>query len=393
MDVIYSGIMIDASEELAEGVKSIAMYTESVMKTLDMLEENRLIKAMYFTESKDDSTDDKSNDKNNEKEDDKSSDKKSTTDKDEKGIIGKIGEAISTIFHKIISLFTRGKTSAKGVAQANGLKKISGRVKKYGNVKVKIQDVWSFGRFADKAIDEYTKGFDKKIVEILNRVKGKDKAIKVLTENLNKLASAMRSPANRRFTVAKEKSVGHKVGKGVGLAAATGAVVAVNTTAAFVGSTLLSKGDPNKFSKINARAATVNLAALVGAVALFFHECPTSIGSETITIQELYNRLVELKPETFPSIAANRAKSVSNYMQREDSLRYFKDASDGSKSSVKFSEEMAELLTAYTNFHQSMIDYYFSIILTVIEEENPTSSVDKPVKPKKVVSVPNDENT
>lgn len=387
MNDIYGGILIDTTNEIDNAISAIDLYTESVLNALDIMEENEMIKSIYFLESSDEDGND------------------SKENKGDKSIVGKIGDAIATIFQKIISLFTKGKTSAKGIAQNNGLKKIVNRVKKYGDVKVKIQDVWSFSKFADNAIDDYTKGFDKKTVEVLNRIKGKDKAINVLIDNLNKLAKAMREPAIRRFSVAEgSTSLKHKIAKGIGAATVGVTGIAVNSIQGSIrhGASIASAGKKgnsaedvkaslDKGSKIAKTTGAVNLGILVGAIAFFFVECPKQIGYEVISIRDLYNRLIGLKPDTFPSISANRARSVSNFMQREENLRYFRDSSDGSKASVKFSQEMSYLLTAYTNFHQSMIDYYFSIILTVINASEPESSVDKVVKPKKSISVPTDD--
>lgn len=409
---LYSGIMIDTCPELREANNAISVYAESVMNALDFMEENELIKTMYFTESSEDNEDD--NNKKNEKNDEKNTDteksdeqntdnqensqkEKPNTSKGEKGIVGKIGDAIKTIFNKIISIFTKGKTSAKGIAQNNGLKKIADLVHKYGDVKVKIQDVWSFSKFANNAIDNYTRGFDRKTVDILNRVRGKDKAIRVLIENMNKLAKAMREPSIRRFTVASgSESIKKKVAKGVGLTVGAAVGVGVNSAvgAAKASGKLMKMGNTpeSKANAINAHnkalstTEKINIGIIVAAVAAFFIECPKQIGSEVISIQDLYNRLVGLKPDQFPEIAASKARSVNSYMQREESLKYFRDSNDGSKSAIRFSQEMSELLSAYTNFYQSMIDYYFSIILTVLKAGDDKNQVDKIVKPDKVVS-------
>ena len=100
------------------------------------------------------------------------------------------------------------------------------------------------------------------------------------------------------------------------------------------------------------------------ALATVLTQCPKSIGTEKVSSKELYSRLTSLKPGDFPNSVAGTSSQVNGYMKRAETLTSF-DKIAGSQGAVKYARDMSALLTAYTNFHQSLIDYYIDILLKV----------------------------
>lgn len=281
----YKEFSNEVVEELIDANVAIDAYVESTINIINLMETNESIRRNYFTNADEES-------------------EEFAKENSNKNIFTNIKNAIKTIFNKIISIFTRGKTAIKGNVQNNNLKKLAEAVKVYGDVKIEILDVWSFSNFADKTIDSFTEEFDNKNIEILNRARGKNKAINVLIENLNNIVCG--TTANR-------------------------------------------------------------IIIALAPISILFSDCPKNIGIESISIKDLYNRLVLLKPDKFPSIIASKTNDVNTYMQREETLKYFSESINGNNGAVIHARDMSALLSAYTNFHQSMIDYYLSIIRIVVK--------------------------
>ena len=127
----------------------------------------------------------------------------------------------------------------------------------------------------------------------------------------------------------------------------------------------------------------VVLAGLV-ILAKVFGACPKKIGTEQVTIQELYKRISSLDPEKFPSNVAATAATVNKYMQQASTLNTFVNSTDGSKGATAYASKVSSLLTAYTQFHQALIDFYLSIIISILKEGGVQSSK-KIYKPTEMV--------
>lgn len=389
----------ESALELAEMDQTIKMFTESALDLIENMEQAECVRATYFTEAADES-------------------EKMAQNKANKNIFKTIAESISKIFSKLASIVSKGKVKAKSVAQAKVIKTVGEKVKEFPDVKIKIQDVWKFSNFADKTIDTYVRKFDKKNISTFEKVVGgKKKAIEQLTSNLNELASAMKSPANKKFTISGGKVNAKSVAKAAAILVGGEAILRKTTTKISGGSgsteeldntpkipmhgrriatTELgykAKNDTGRASKLNKTKSTelsgstftfgptggtfTNIARItitLAAIATVFSGCPKTIGTETVTLKELYKRLTELEPSKFPSIIAGDAKTVNSYMQRSETMMEFAKTSDGSKGAVKYSQEISALLSAYTNFHQSLIDFYLNIITSVLKAGGVSSS-------------------
>lgn len=120
----------------------------------------------------------------------------------------------------------------------------------------------------------------------------------------------------------------------------------------------------------------------------FFTSLPKKTGTENVTIGELYKRLTDLKASKVPSEMESISDSIGNYLQRTESLSQMANINIGDqddKASVKFAQEVSALLSAYTNFYQTLIDFYTSIIKSVINVGKSASNK-KIHKPDKIVN-------
>ena len=462
--------------ELAEMNQAIEMFTESALNLIDNMEQSEYVRAAYFTEAAADDED-------------------AAHNKANKNILAKICESIAKIFSKLAALVSKGKTKVKSGTQSVAMGRIAKQLKDFPDVKVTIQDVWSFNQFADKTIDTYIKKFNKgNITMFWKTVKG-DKAIVNLTKSMNLLATQMRSPSNKKFVVKGPGISGKSVAAALGTAAAaTGAVKGGKTYKGYYNQSLANekainaanynlynksqhgldtetisakvypvsnemkrraavnagkstldavkngiptaindvkqapgkaanaaknagqkalaagksipgkitgapkaiangiKGAPKKITHAPSTAAnafkklefdftqhkdqviTATVITALVTAAVVFTSCPKKIGTEKVSIKELYKRLTSLAPEKFPSMVADTAKKVNTYMQKSDTLLEFSKTLDGSKGAVRYSQEISNLLAAYTAFHQGLIDFYLNIITSVLKAGGVTNS-------------------
>lgn len=169
------------TEELTGLTTDISIYSESMLRYIDSLEEMSMITESFFLEAE-----------GNEK----------------KNIFETIKKTVENIFKKIKEVFTKGKVKVKATTQAKSISSIGKLVKDYGDVKVTIPDVWKFSQFADNTIDKYVGKYDKKSVLTLMKSIHGDSVIKHLTTNLNEVSAAMKSSENTKIKVSKMTKIG-----------------------------------------------------------------------------------------------------------------------------------------------------------------------------------------
>lgn len=400
---IYDEYADSSVQELVQTANLIEIYAENTMTLIDDMESAEAFRNSYFTEATEEAENAASNAAN-------------------KNIFAKIAESISKIFSKLASILSKGKTVAKAAKQNSDLKKIGSAVQNFPAVKLKIQDVWSYNKFVEDTMDKHIKKFDKKTtLNLFNRTLGEGKAIDVLTKNMMQMASEMRVPSNRKFVIGGpgiKKLVG---GAGV-IAGGTGALSKVLAkkstiplgmpinlkTAGFdmplvsdAANKALSGAAVANASHLSLNAILTGATAVIGAhgpliagtavvlaglviLAKVFGACPKKIGTEQVTIQELYKRISSLDPEKFPSNVAATAATVNKYMQQASTLNAFVNSTDGSKGATAYASKVSSLLTAYTQFHQALIDFYLSIIISILKEGGVQSSK-KIYKPTEMV--------
>ena len=79
-------------------------------------------------------------------------------------------------------------------------------------------------------------------------------------------------------------------------------------------------------------------------------------------------------------------------MQQSTTLSAFVASADGSKGATAYANKVSSLLSAYTNFHQSLIDFYLSIIVSILKAGGVTSSK-KIYKPTEMVKTESTEES
>ena len=399
---IYDEYADSSVQELVQTANLIEIYAENAMNLIDDMEANEAFRNSYFTEATAEAED-------------------AAKEAANKNIFAKIAETISKIFSKLAAVLSKGKTAAKAAKQSSDLKKIGPAVSKFPTVKLKIQDVWSYNKFVEDTVDKHIKKFDKKTtLNLFSKTFGTGRAIDGLTKNLSLMASELRTPSNKQFTINKSG-----VGKGVKTAAkgaaAAGAVVmgtnnsiidrqsitGLGTLGNAMAGKMMSAGGPlqkvgqgaihaaQDFAAWSATNPIVNgailfigthgplvmgTAAVIGgafgivALARIFSGCPKKIGTEQVTLQELYKRVSTLNPAKFPSEVAATAATANKYMQQTTTLNAFVQSADGSKGATAYANKVSSLLSAYTQYHQALIDFYLSIIVSILKAGGVQSS-------------------
>lgn len=368
--------LMEYDMELQNTLKSVDMYTESVMSLLDKMES---IQCNFDTIVKEDA--------------------------DGNGVLTKIKASISKIFTAMINTIQKGKIATTSNIQASKLTKLATTVKEFPSVNIKIQDVWSYSKFVDGLIDEHVRKFKRKnTLNLFDKLIGTGRAIDALIGNLDLMSEQMRNPKNKQFTV---KGRGGKLT--VRSKVSTGAKIAVGGTVIGAAKVATTPGVSNVVNGVAtaskylgngtgilpapvgqaAREVMVfvgangplvmNAALIIGgtvgllAIAKVFTKCPRKIGTETITLQELYQRLVALAPQKFASTIKADLQNASMYLTRTDCLQEFALTNGGSNSAVDYSRKISHLLTSYARFHQAMIDFYLSIVVNIVTGDKVSS--------------------
>lgn len=380
---------MDYIDELQELDSVIEIYTESVIRELDTTEIRNESAGVIIEKT------------------------------DDKSIGKKIIEAIQNIFKKLKSVLTKGKTQVKADLQQKTIDDLKQSATAISDVKITIQDVWKFYNGVNRVIDDFVKHPSQKSINTMNIVKGGKKGIKHLTDALNSLAKQMRSPSSRKFKIEKmsiPKLLLKMWGGIIGLSTSYGVITKPNDFKAkkiyrdtdkkaaeladaygvsrdqlqsiLDGDDIFDNNDRgiefdselgnlfddeqnklNKLSDFNMKAFEAYEKLIIPLeIAIIFTSLPKKTGTEDVTIGELYKRLAGLKASTVPSEISKDGDRMSTYLSRIDAMDTIqKNAEDGKRSSVKFAQEVSALLSAYTAFYQSLIDFYISIINDVIK--------------------------
>ena len=333
-------------------------------------------------------------------------------------ILGKIKEKIELIFQKIASLFAKGNMSLKSREQQNAINTIAKEIKRMPIITIKIPNVWEFSDTMDKLIKERVEKFDRKnSLEFFLRNHGERKAIDNLIKCLDGMTSQLHDPSNKAFYT--KTNVFRKIG-GV----AFGTLGAVETGAVGMASVAIANGDVKReierrgaeeakkaLSKpfttfratVNGKEVSMNnveysaavlkatkemsvfvgkygplLAAGAGAAALILLLATVyilkagfkkKIEAETVTTVEILKRIEQMAPAKFPSMLSTTSNKVKDYMKNVKNLEAFaNNNTDGTigMNAVTYSQKISKLLISYGNFHQAMIDYYMSILSSII---------------------------
>lgn len=373
---MYDVSAISAADDIDNTLTSIDSYTESVIDYIDLVESSLVIEG--------------------------------TADKPEsdRTIFNKIISSIKSIFEKMIFTIQKGKVAVHGKVQRNKLDDIAMYVKGSPDITIKLQDVWKYSSFIDDLVEERIRKFKRKeTLGLFRKVVGEGRAIDVLIRNIDLMTSQMKEPSNKQFytkgrspkptdgvkRTTKPLPLPARVVRDVAVikygTAATKAVL--SSEPAMVAKNLIISVGIGGPLVANA-AVIIGGAAGLFAISRLFSNCPRKIGTETISLKELYNRLVSLAPDKFPGIVKADLQNAAMYMTRIDNLKEFAIANDDSRdsSTVDYARKIAHLLGSYAKFHQALIDFYLSIVISILNETGNISSK-KIYKPTEMVKLEN----
>lgn len=373
---MYDVSAISAADDIDNTLTSIDSYTESVIDYIDLVESSLVIEG--------------------------------TADKPESDgtIFNKIISSIKSIFEKMIFTIQKGKVAVHGKVQRNKLDDIAMYVKGSPDITIKLQDVWKYSSFIDDLVEERIRKFKRKeTLGLFRKVVGEGRAIDVLIRNIDLMTSQMKEPSNKQFytkgrspkptdgvkRTTKPLPLPARVVRDVAVikygTAATKAVL--SSEPAMVAKNLIISVGIGGPLVANA-AVIIGGAAGLFAISRLFSNCPRKIGTETISLKELYNRLVSLAPDKFPGIVKADLQNAAMYMTRIDNLKEFAIANDDSRdsSTVDYARKIAHLLGSYAKFHQALIDFYLSIVISILNETGNISSK-KIYKPTEMVKLEN----
>lgn len=386
---MYDISAMSATNDIDKALVSIDTYAESVIEYIDMAQDS------LVTEG--------------------------TADKPEpdKSIFDKIVTSIKNIFEKVASSFQKGKVVVHGTVQQDKLVKIASAVKDAPEIELKLQDVWKYSNFVDDLVEERIRKFKRKeTLGLFRKVVGEGRAIDVLIRNLDLMTKQMHEPSNKQFYTKgrspklskgaiREKKKISKIAVGAGAAViAKRDILPLVTkksaeTAANAAATAGAAASPSIASTVGKFIFEVGLkgslatdAAIVGgvvgliALSRLFSNCPRKIGTEKISLKELYRRLVSLAPDKFPSIVKADLQNAAMYMTRVENLKEFAIVNDDSRdsSTVDYARKIAHLLGSYAKFHQGLIDFYLSIVVSALNESGTIVS-NKIYKPSEMVTL------
>ena len=372
---MYDISAMSATNDIDKALVSIDTYAESVIEYIDMAQDS------LVTEG--------------------------TADKPEpdKSIFDKIVTSIKNIFEKVASAFQKGKVVVHGTVQQNKLVKVASAVKDAPEIELKLQDVWKYSNFVDDLVEERIRKFKRKeTLGLFRKIVGEGRAIDVLIRNLDLMTKQMHEPSNKQFYTKGRSPKPTKGAQRTKKPIPTAMKVAGGVAALRYGTKpaieVLFTSEPTKAIKraivavgINGPLAT-NAAFIIGgaagliAISRLFSNCPRKIGTETISLKELYSRLVSLAPDKFPSIVKADLQNAAMYMTRVENLKEFAIVNDDSRdsSTVDYARKIAHLLGSYAKFHQGLIDFYLSIVISALNESGTIVS-DKIYKPSEMVKL------
>ena len=118
-----------------------------------------------------------------------------------------------------------------------------------------------------------------------------------------------------------------------------------------------------------AGAGAAALILLLATVYILKAGFKKKIEAETVTTVEILKRIEQMAPAKFPSMLSTTSNKVKDYMKNVKNLEAFaNNNTDGTigMNAVTYSQKISKLLISYGNFHQAMIDYYMSILSSII---------------------------
>lgn len=338
--ISQSSVYSNSLAEMMEARTAINIYCESVINDIDNeLKTTELSPLHYFTEDGDEA----------------SQSAEAELKATKKSIFEKLEEAISKIFKKISDLLTKGKLHLKAMEQDKKMKRIGNLVRKYCNVQIEVCDFWNYVKKVDNDIQKHIEKVDVKSIKSAFKPNG-DNDMAILTENITELTKAIQQNSNSFEIFGDLRSNYEKYSNQLD------------------SETKTLQDDIHKYQttiKLNelgtyAAKAKMSQAKVAKTQAIIDKIGPKKLNSETVTLQELWRRLMRLEPKSFPSNLAKKAKRMQNDLTDEKIFNYFITDENGHRILMTYSNDLSALMIAYGNFYSALVDYYLNAIIKTI---------------------------
>ena len=364
----YRELTREVEMEFQDTQSAISMYAEAVIDEIDAIIESASLSSAFFTEetiSIDINNASASASTNAVKTSNKSAKSANKAEKAvdaevkaaKKSIFARMSEAISKIFKRLSELLTKGKIHIKTMEQNKKMKKTGNLVRQYCNVQIQVCDFWSYVKKIDEEIGKYIDKTDKHTIElnITKKIKD-DNQINILTENITELTKAIGKNSSTFEILADTRANYEKYSKQL-----------ADQTKDLENDIKQYQSSP-KFRNIvkystKAKADQVKIAKTQAIVTKIG---PKKLNTETVTLQELWRRLMRLEPGSFPSNLAKKARRMQNELTNEKIFEYFTANENGHRALVSYSANLSALMMAYSNFYSAITDYYLNAIIKTI---------------------------
>lgn len=342
--------LVELYESTSEFRSDIDSYVENSCSFLDALEDTLILEKAMEGESED-----KSNEMESE-----------TSDR------------ISAIIDKAEDNANSDRLSKTIKKTVDRVKRIESIVKSISNVKVHINNTWSYKKYIDKELDKILKDGD--IDNVYGRfflTQGiKSSKFDDICDAMRLMTARMRIPAKikidkqgRATEEMKRKDLSRE-GIGIGvLSFVAGAIIGASGVS-----------DDKKLIAATAVGSGIDKKYRVKPSEVIKRKMNGTWGNpyETITIGELYKRLKELDPEHFASVNDNEIRNIRKFFSRNKKMnRLSKINAESSKKAIKLAGKMVNLQSEYAAYRQSIANYYITIInrtFALLNKEKKASS-------------------
>lgn len=243
------------------------------------------------------------------------------------------------------------------------VKRIESIVKSISNVKVHINNTWSYKKYIDKELDKILKDGD--VDNVYGRfflTQGiRSSKFDDICDAMRLMTARMRIPAKikidkqgRATEEMKRKDLSRE-GIGIGvLSFVAGGIIGASGVS-----------DDKKLIAATAVGSGIDKKYRVKPSEVIKRKMNGTWGNpyETITIGELYKRLKELDPEHFASVNDNEIRNIRKFFSRNKKMnRLSKINAESSKKAIKLAGKIVNLQSEYAAYRQSIANYYITII-------------------------------
>lgn len=361
MDLLYESIINTI------GVYESKMddYVEAVVKSIDALEDSTIARMAFI-------------------DDDIEFMEASFNTKSVNEVFSKVKASIKNIFSTEYSPLTSKNVNRKIEEQLESIKKVDEAFKNLESkgvsvkaVKVQIPDLWKYYEFVSDLMKEHVEKFTaKKTLTLFERKVKEGRAIDVLIKNLEQMSSAIKKtkntdsrkvnkiakkidkePIGSKFRRAYEVSVGIPVRR-------------MNTHNSTLGYTESVDDESITLEASSLAGAYFGGAVTIGAITSlailpeYFRTAPVRIAVKAVNLSYVRERLTILAPDKFELYIKHLMLSAASAIDSNSTLEEFAASETGPKDAVIYANKINKLISAYSKFYLSLVDFYIKVCLS-----------------------------